>query len=448
MLISSRRLTRLAKLSVSNALTALVAICIIGTSKLQAQGINYPGNNPTGTSGVGNARTDADNLFIRNNPAGMTEIPPDNEELSTATTPASKGSWRLLLELQEIFYRFRRDFPQPVTMQAITSRATIINPSVAGEITFTSRDHKYAFGVGAYQIFGFQSKFKEPVAQLGAQAQFFDTKTAADDVAVGGAVRVHKTLSVGGTFSAGRAFLDSKRPIPQLTALGIVQQSRLNVADIGGLGGAVGINYRPSPKFGIGLNYKSSRQFELHGVLQAVQPVFTSGGIRFEPSTANVLVSIKLPAIAESGIQLRPTKQLLLAADFRFYNYSSALKTLAVRERQSGSLLSTQPIDAEDVRLFIFGGVYSVNEKTKLHFGSSYITNGFPAGALNPGLVNTGGSEINLALGKRLANRWANIGLTGVFGRERIVTPTQNQSFPGKYRSKGFIFSLGIRSKL
>lgn len=436
------------RISLINALTALVAICLFGTGKLQAQGINYPGNNPTSASGAGNARTDADNLFIRNNPAGMTEIPTEDEERSVATTTDSKGSWRLLIELQEIFYRFRRDFSQPMTMQALTSRATIINPSIAGEITFTSRNHKYAFGVGTYQIFGFQSKFKEPVEQLGAQAQFFDTKTAANDLAFGGAVRVHKTLSIGGTFSVGRAFLDSKRPIPQLAALGIVQQSRLNVAAVGGLGTSVGISYRPSSKFGVGLNYKSSRQFELHGMLQAVQPIFSPGGIQFVPSTVNVFVPIKLPAIAESGIQLRPTKQLLLAADFRFYDYSSALKNLVIKEKQSGSLLSAQPIDAEDVRLFIFGGVYSVNEKTKLHFGSSYITNGFPAGAINPGLVNTGGSEINFGLGKRITNRWANVGLTGVFGRERIVTSAQNQFFPGKYRSKGFILSIGMRSKL
>ncbi len=448
MLITSLWLVLYNRLSLINALTALVAICLIGTGKMQAQGINYPGNNPTGTSGVGNARTDADNLFIRNNPAGMTEIPADDEELSGATTTASKGSWRLLVELQEIFYRFRRDFPQPVTMQAITSRATIINPSIAGEITFTSSNHKYAFGVGTYQIFGFQSKFKEPVEQLSAQAQFFDTKTAANDLAFGGAVRVHKTLSIGGTFSVGRAFLDSKRPIPQLAALGIVQQSRLNVVDVGGWGKSVGISYHPSTKLSVGLNYKSSRRFELQGVLQAVQPILTPGGLQFVPSTVNVLVPIKLPAIAESGIQLRPTKKLLLAADFRFYDYSSALKTLVVKERQSGSLLSSQPIDAEDVRLFIFGGVYSVNAKTKLHFGSSYITNGFPAGSINPGLINTGGSEINFGLGKRVANRWANVGLTGVFGRERIVTPAQNQFFPGKYRSKGFILSIGIRSKL
>ncbi len=176
---------------------SIISIEIIDAS---AQGINYPGNNPTVTSGAGNARTDADNLFVRNNPAALTEIPINEAEESNATTTVSdKGGWRLMGEAQEIFYYFRRDFQQPASQQNITSRATIINPSIAGEITYTSRDHKYAFGVGTYQIFGFQSKFKEPTDKLGAQAQFFDTKTASNDLVVGGAARVNQTLSVGGT---------------------------------------------------------------------------------------------------------------------------------------------------------------------------------------------------------------------------------------------------------
>ncbi|GAC1445998.1 MAG: hypothetical protein NVSMB56_01140 [Pyrinomonadaceae bacterium] len=427
-----------------------VSIISFEIINVSAQGINYPGNNPTATSGAGNARTDADNLFIRNNPAALTEIPiNDEEEQNGVTTTNSTGGWRVMGEVQEIFYYFRRDFQPPASQQAITSRATIINPSFAGEITFTSKDHKYAFGVGTYQIFGFQSKFKEPTDKLGAQAQFFDTKTASNDLAVGGAVRLNPKLSIGGTFFFGRAFLDSKRPIPQLAALGIIQQSRLDVAAIGGYGGSLGISYRPSRKIGFGINYKSSRHYELHGELQAVQPVLTTGGgVRFIPFSSDVNVEVKLPSIVETGIQIRPTKKLLLDADFRFYHYSAALKSLLVTDKQTGNLLSSQRIDAKDVYLFIFGGVYALNEQTKLHFGSSYITNGFPAGSINPGLVNTGGSELNFGVGKKISNRWINVGVTGVFGNERNISSTQNQLFPGKYRSKGFIIGIGLRSKI
>jgi len=37
--------------------------------------LSQPLQLPVGTSGAGNARADADNFFIRNNVAGMTDIP-------------------------------------------------------------------------------------------------------------------------------------------------------------------------------------------------------------------------------------------------------------------------------------------------------------------------------------------------------------------------------------
>jgi long-subunit fatty acid transport protein len=196
------------------------------------------------------------------------------------------------------------------------------------------------------------------------------------------------------------------------------------------------------------MNYKTSRRYELHGELQAVQPSFTTSGVQFIPTASDVNVKVKLPSIIETGVQIRPSKRLFFDGDFRFYKYSSALRSLLVTERQSGNLLSTLRIDAKDVRLYIFGGVYALNEKTKLHFGTSYITNGFPASSINPGLVNTGGSELNFGVGKKISERWINFGVTGVFGNERVISSTQNQFFPGKYRSKGFIFVIGLRSKI
>src|SRR5262245_46037527 len=75
-----------------------------------AQGINYPVGNPTGTSGAGNARTDPDNFFIRNNVAGMTEIPVnESEEQSGKLGVSANGRWRLLGELQLATYRYSRE---------------------------------------------------------------------------------------------------------------------------------------------------------------------------------------------------------------------------------------------------------------------------------------------------------------------------------------------------
>lgn len=426
---------------------AVFVVLLMETTVSFAQGINYPGTSPVINSGAGNARTDTDNLMIRNNPAGMTELPvTDAEEESGAPADNSKGKWRFMGEAQGIYYNFRRDFTVPGAPSTVTSGATIASPTISGEITYTSKNHKYAFGVGAYQIFGFQSKSKEPIEVLGARAQFFDTKTASNDLAFAAAYRIHPKLSVGGAFVFGRGFLDVKAPIAELALLGITQQSRLNVSAVGAPGVTLGVSFRPSDKIGFGINYKSKRKYNLNGELESVQPVLTSGGLQLLPLTTEAEVEFKLPAIIESGIRVRPTKNLTLAADFRFYDYTAALQNLVVRARASNALIASQRIDAKDVRLYILGGIYNLNPQTKIHFGSAYTTNGFPARFLNPGLYNSGGSEVSGGVGRKVAGRWVNIGLMGIFGRERTITPAQNPFFAGKYTSKGFVFAVGLRS--
>src|SRR5262245_1060175 len=87
-----------------------VASLLLSTPKGYAQGINYPVGSPTGTSGAGNARTDPDNLFIRNNIAGLTEIPVNEEEENTGVLGDSgKGKWRAFSDLQVSIYRYRRE---------------------------------------------------------------------------------------------------------------------------------------------------------------------------------------------------------------------------------------------------------------------------------------------------------------------------------------------------
>jgi hypothetical protein len=60
-------------------LSLILVFALTLGAAVNAQAINFPVGVPVGTSGAGNARADADNFFIRNNVAGMTEIPPRDE---------------------------------------------------------------------------------------------------------------------------------------------------------------------------------------------------------------------------------------------------------------------------------------------------------------------------------------------------------------------------------
>jgi long-subunit fatty acid transport protein len=424
----------------------LAALAVSATT--YAQGINYPVANPTGTSGTGNARTDPDNLFIRNNVAGMTEIPHHHEEEANGNlNTKKKGGWRFLAELQVSSYKYRRERLEG-PLQGVVSRADLVPPGAAFEMTYTSMNHKYSFGVGSYTIFGFQSKLKDPVDTMGDRALFFDTRIASNDLAFGGSVRLHKKLSVGGSFIIGRGFLDLKQPTPAVAVLlGTISQSRLDVSAIGAPGASVGFHFRPTDRLGLAINYKTKRRYNFDGHLDSFDIGLNEEGLlKAIPIRPEVSVKFKLPAVVESGLEVRATRKLLLAADFRFYDYTAAFQTVNVVIKETGQVRDAVKLDARDVRSFRTGGIYSVTDSTKLHFGWAYTTNGFPESTINPGLVNVGGMDVSGGIGKRLFGRWINVGVAGIFGRTRTVDPVSNPLFAGKYSGNGFMIGIGFRS--
>lgn len=432
--------------STLSIMAVIFAVMMLGTvNESYAQGINYPVGSPGATSGTGNARVDPDNYFMRNNVAGLTEIPvTDEEENNHQLQDSGKGGWRVLNELQESLYIYRRDriFVSDPNFGK-SSRATILNPGAGAELTYTSGDHKFGFGVGAYQAFGFQSKFEEDPAKFGARATFFDTRVASNDVAVGGAVRLTKQISVGAAFIFGRAFLDLKTPALQAFAFGLVRDSRLDVSDFGAPGVNVGVHIRAHKKLDIGLGYKSKRNYDLEGQFET----FELKGFQFAPNKRNAFVEFKLPAVAEVGIVFKPTEKINLALDYRFYDYTATFgPPIVLFDKDTKENLQTINIMGKDVRSYRIGLIFHKSEKTKLSFGGAYTTNGFPEAAINPGLVNVGGADASFGVSRKVGERWFSFAVAAIQGRERKVGPPANRLFAGKYIGGGVLFSLGIRT--
>lgn len=407
-----------------------------------SQGLNYPGNSPIMYTGGGNARNDADNLFTRNNIAGLTEIMGEDDVEFGAALKRSK--WRFMGEIQGTYFKYERSYLPSGLPASITSTGTVKVPNGSGEITFTSKDRRYGFGVGFSQEFGFESKLKDPAA-LGAQAQFFDTKVASHDITVAGAVRLHKRFSVGGSVIFGRGFLLQIGTISQLAAIGIIRQSRLDVSKMGGFGCSVGANWRLSKQVTLGINYKSQREYDLKGTLDAFQPVSTPNGLQLVPFKLPVRVPFRFPAVVESGIAVRPIKRLVVEFDYRYFFYGKSLDTVNVFDRATGSVAASQPVNATNVHLLLLGGSYELNDNQKLHFGTGYTTSGIPDATFNPGLMNTGARSLTGGFSKKISGAWWNASVTGYFGLNRTITPVNNPNSFGLYSNHGFTIGLGVR---
>ena len=422
----------------------LMFVLMLG-AVVKAQVINFPVGIPVGTSGAGNARTDADNFFIRNNVAGMTEIPLRNQ--SGQQDPSAKGSWRFNGSLQLATYLYRRERFLPGPTQGITSETRLGSPiGLASEVTYTRGDRKFAIGLGAYTIFGFQSMLKDPPA-LGPLATFFDTRVASNDFAVGGAMRLHRKLSVGASFIFGRGFVDLARPNPTLAQLGIARQDRLDVARIGAPGLSVGLFYRPTARLGFGINYKTKRSYNLDGGLETFALVSgPSGSAQVIPVKASVTVKLKPPAIAEGGFEIKATDKLRLFADFRFYDYTATFQELVVKDEARAQALFALKLDAFDVRSFRAGGLYALNSATILQFGLAHTNKGLPDAAFSPGTVNTGGFDFSAGVIRRtVGDLWLNISVALILAQERKIGPPVDPLFPGQYGGWGGMLGVGMR---
>lgn len=410
------------------------------SSSAQSQGLNYPGNSPVMNTGAGNARNDADNLFTRNNIAGLTEIT-DKDDFGSVL---KRSRWRLMGEAQGTYFKYERNYVPTGLSASITSTGTVAVPNASGEVTFTSKDRRFGFGVGLSQEFGFESKLKDP-ASLGASAQFYDTKVASQDLTAAGAVRLHKRFSVGGSIIFGRGFLVQIGTIPQLAAIGIIRQSRLDVSDFGGVGYSLGGNWRLSNKVTLGINYKSQRTYDLKGTLDAVQPVVTPTGLKLVDFRLPVHTQFRFPAVVENGIAVRPVKRLLVEFDYRYFFYEKALVAVNVVDRSSGTIVASQSVRARNVHLLLLGEYYELNERHRLHFGTGYTTNGIPDATFNPGIMNTGARSLTGGFSKKIKGAWWNASLTGYFGLNRTILSANNHNFPGLYSNHGFTIGLGFR---
>jgi long-subunit fatty acid transport protein len=425
-------------------LSFILVFALMLGSVAKAQVINLPVGIPVGTSGAGNARTDEDNFFLRNNVAGLTDIPFRNNGQQAVS---DKGRWRFNGTLKLSTFTDRRERVLPGPTQGITSETRFGPPlNWASETTYTRGDRKFGFGWGSYTIFGFQSKLKDP-SSLGPLATFFDTRVASNDWAFGVAMKLHRKLSVGGSFIVGRGFVNLTRPNPTLAQLGIILQDQLDVHKIGAPGASVGMLYRPTARLSFGINYKTKRSYNLEGGLKTFVLVpGPSGAAQIIPLNTAVTLKLKPPAIAEGGFEVRATDKLRLFSDFRFYDYTADFQTLVVRAEKTGQPLVTLKLDAFDVRSFRTGALYTLNPDTILQFGWAYTSRGLPDFAFSPGTINTGGFDYSGGVIRRImGDRWLNIGAAVILAQERKIGPPANPLFPGKYGGWGGVLGVGVR---
>ncbi|MBL8150057.1 MAG: outer membrane protein transport protein [Blastocatellia bacterium] len=380
---------------------------------------NFPVGNPTGTAGTGNAITDSDNFFMRNNIAGLTEIPlNEEEEITRVKTKANKGSWRFNGELQLLAFRF---LDRPSFNSDVVANGTTLTPNFAGEITYTSSDHRFGFGIGTYQIINFNYRALTPSEIPPFDQNVQESRYVNTDIVVAGALRVHKKLSVGlgiifsrGSLNDIFGFRSSQRD-PEFLLL------ETSVDGVGATRANIGIHYRPTNFLSLGINYRSRRKYTLLG-----ERTNLSDGKLINRSPARIKLSV--PSMLEAGIEVKPYRKLLLSCDFRYYDYSVG-----------------QPLEgfAADIQSFFGGLKYSLTDRTTAMFGvTTSCANGRDGCFRSFGAIGTG---ISGGVGYRFrSNRSLSLAFTAFPGTTPKGTFDRNL---GLSQERGFLFSIGFQTR-
>jgi long-chain fatty acid transport protein len=160
-------------------------------------------------------------------------------------------------------------------------------------------------------------------------------------------------------------------PFPATSPNGAFYPSATASATTFGFGFQAGLIYRLTETMNVGLAYSSEQMFD----------DFTWNSTNADPTDPafgthrEFSFQLNAPAILAGGISLQATDQLFLAADAKYYLYSSTEGFDASGFTQTGAVAG---FGWDDIKVFAVGGQFDATEKVALRAGYNYSDNPIP----------------------------------------------------------------------
>jgi long-chain fatty acid transport protein len=160
-------------------------------------------------------------------------------------------------------------------------------------------------------------------------------------------------------------------PFPAASPDGMFYPSATASASTFGFGFQAGLIYELTDAMNLGLAYTSEQMFnEFTWNSTNADPTDPAFGTHREFS-----FKLNAPAILAGGISLQATDQLYLAADAKYYMYSSTEGFEEAGFTQTGAVAG---FGWDDIKVFAVGGQFDASEKFVLRAGYNYSDNPIP----------------------------------------------------------------------
>jgi long-chain fatty acid transport protein len=268
------------------------------------------------------------------------------------------------------------------------------------------------------------------------------------------AARVTEKLSVGVGADVYWSRLDLKQAFPwsavtgnRMSPDGTVQMK----GDGQGVGGNVGLTYRPAPRHAFALTYRSPVKVDYDG--DTTFSGMPAGGqaLGFSPSS-KFESSIEFPAVAAFGYAFTVTDTVRIEADVEWIEFSrydnvaldagnnNALLHRPGDPNPMGPLVLRQ--DWNDTWTFGLGADWDVMPDLTLRAGYIYLQSPVPDETLAPTLPDADRSVVTVGAGYHPNQHSVDVAYGLSIIDDRKITSNQNPAFNGKYETSSHIVSV------
>jgi long-chain fatty acid transport protein len=268
------------------------------------------------------------------------------------------------------------------------------------------------------------------------------------------AARVTDQVSVGVGADVYWSQLDLKQVFPWSAVTGNRMSPDGTVhmkGDGQGVGGNVGLTYRPAPRHAFALTYRSPVKVDYDGDTTFRGMPAGAQAMGFSPSS-DFDSSIEFPAVAAVGYAFKLTDTVRLEADVEWIEFSR-YDNVALDAGNNNALLhgpgDPNPMgpvvlrqDWKDTWTFGLGADWDVMPEVTLRAGYIYLQSPVPDETLAPTLPDADRSVITVGAGYHSGQQSLDVayGLSIIGDRE--IDTNQNPAFNGKYETSSHIVSI------
>ncbi|MFH2010172.1 MAG: outer membrane protein transport protein [bacterium] len=410
------------------AVVALAALLCLAAPPVSAGGITRPNTNGARAVGLAGAYTAVadDALSIFHNPAGLGRM--KNADL--------------VLSAELVFVMRSYTPPGRPTEKAAVSPLPL--PFVAGGARIQVGENSFlAMGAGIYNAGGGSVSFDKNKVTEGVItsliALFEFTPTLA--------YQVHRRVFIGASLRMGLGAFSAFQACSELVQCAHdppgdpVFETRVSPMFAMGFGYALGIQVLPTDWLGIGVTYKSNLKVKF-----SKKNAVDSGGLKFDAS-----VEIPFPQSVSFGVFVRPSKRVLVAAQFDWVDNSQLREIfIDVDGWVYGRAAIATDLYMKDSFAAHLGTEITVNKLLVLRGGMAYDSQSIPDKYTTRGLSD--GHKLTWNLGATLRfGRWrldlaAELAMADVSQGFKSVTYPSGEGYaaPGIHHPGGtFSFHLG-----